>query len=241
MGLLLLAVAAGTNVPTPLLLVYRDELGMSDTSLTALFGVYALGLAPALAFAGPAADRWGRRWVAIPAALLSVLASVLYVWAQHSELLLYVVRLVQGAGAGATFSVGSAWLVECAFRDGRRTGPRTAAVTMTAGFGIGPSMAGVIGEWGPWPLVLPYLLHAGGLLLAVLAAWTVTETLERPRVHHEGRRPGAVQRPASSLPGMDFAASVPSGAGPSIQGAPIRTVPSLPAMKRWPRATPTTP
>ena len=191
MGLLLLAVAAGTNVPTPLLLVYRDELGMSDTSLTALFGVYALGLAPALAFAGPAADRWGRRWVAIPAALLSVLASVLYVWAQHSELLLYVVRLVQGAGAGATFSVGSAWLVECAFRDGRRTGPRTAAVTMTAGFGIGPSMAGVIGEWGPWPLVLPYLLHAGGLLLAVLAAWTVTETLERPRVHHEGRRPGA--------------------------------------------------
>lgn len=191
MGLLLLAVAAGTNVPTPLLLIYRDELGMSDTSLTAIFGVYALGLAPALAFAGPAADRWGRRRVAIPAALLSVIASLLYVGAQNSELLLYVVRLIQGAGAGATFSVGSAWLVECALRDGRPSGPRTAAVTMTAGFGIGPAVAGVIGEWGPWPLVLPYLLHAGGLLLAVLAAWTVTETLDRPRVDPVGPRPGA--------------------------------------------------
>ncbi|MGH3459760.1 MFS transporter [Aeromicrobium sp.] len=191
MGLLLLAVAAGTNVPTPLLLVYRDELGMSDTSLTAIFGVYALGLAPALAFAGPASDRWGRRRVAIPAALLSVLASLLYIPAQDSELLLYVVRLFQGAGAGAMFSVGSAWLVECALRDGRMSGPRTAAVTMTAGFGIGPSVAGVIGEWGPWPLTLPYLLHAGGLLLAVLAAWTVAETLDRPHVEHHRPVPGA--------------------------------------------------
>lgn len=192
-GLLLLAVAAGTNVPTPLLLVYRDELGMSDTSLTAIFGVYALGLAPALAFAGPAADRWGRRAVALPAALLSVLASLLYITAQDSELLLYLVRLVQGAGAGAMFSVGSAWLVESAVRAGRTSGPRTAAVMMTAGFGIGPSMAGVIGEWGPWPLVLPYLLHAGGLLLAVVATWTVAETLDRPRVEHTGSRPGAFQ------------------------------------------------
>ena len=191
-GLLLLAVAAGTNVPTPLLLVYRDQLAMSDTSLTAIFGVYALGLAPALAVAGPAADRWGRRRVAIPAALLSALASLLYIPAQDSELLLYAVRLLQGAGAGATFSVGSAWLVECAVREGRRSGPRTAAVTMTGGFAIGPSVAGVIGEWGPWPLALPYLLHAGGLLLAVLAAWTVAETLNRPRAaEHPRPRPGA--------------------------------------------------
>ena len=43
LGLLLLPAAAGTNVPTPLLLVYRDELDMSATSITALFGVYALG------------------------------------------------------------------------------------------------------------------------------------------------------------------------------------------------------
>src|SRR5687768_16481649 len=59
LGVLLLAAAAGTNVPTPLLLVYRDELDLSDASLTAIFGVYALGLMLALAVAGQAADRWG--------------------------------------------------------------------------------------------------------------------------------------------------------------------------------------
>ncbi|MGA8847223.1 MAG: hypothetical protein WB471_11475, partial [Nocardioides sp.] len=56
LALLLLAVATGTNVPTPLLLVYRERLSMTDASVTALFGVYALGLMLALAVAGRASD-----------------------------------------------------------------------------------------------------------------------------------------------------------------------------------------
>ena len=77
------------------------------------------------------------------------------------------------------FSVGSAWLVETAALRGGTSGPRTAAVTMTGGFAIGPTVAGLIGEWGPWPLALPYLLHVAGLALAVAAAWSVPETLGR--------------------------------------------------------------
>ena len=190
LGVLLLGVAAGTNVPTPLLLIYRDELAMSSTAITALFGVYALGLMPALMLAGPAADRWGRRRVALPAAVLSALTSLLFVPAEHSEALLFLVRFLQGAGAGAVFSVGSAWLVEAARRDGRWSGARTAAVTMTGGFAIGPVVAGLIGEWGPWPLVLPYLLHAGALMATVAIAWTVKETLPTRTVRHEEHLPG---------------------------------------------------
>lgn len=179
LGVLLLAAAAGTNVPTPLLLVYRDELEMSDESLTAIFGVYALGLMLALAVAGQAADRWGRRRVALPAALGSGLASLFFIVAQDSEALLYLARFLQGAVSGTVFSIGSAWLVEAAVRRGRTSGPRIAAVTMTGGFAIGPTFAGVIGEWGPWPLVLPYLIHVGGLVIALLVAWSVEETLVR--------------------------------------------------------------
>ncbi|WP_218031402.1 MFS transporter, partial [Nocardioides psychrotolerans] len=191
LGILLLGVAAGTNIPTPLLLIYRDELDMSSTSLTALFGVYALGLVPALSLAGPAADRWGRRLVVIPTALVSAAASLLFVTATASEPLLFLVRFLQGAGAGAVFSIGSAWLVESAHRAGRTSGARTAAVTMTGGFAIGPVMAGLIGEWGPLPLVLPYLLHATFLLVTVAVAWSVPETLTSPRARHPdtGRGP----------------------------------------------------
>ena len=187
LGVLLLAAAAGTNVPTPLLLVYRDELDMSDASLTAIFGVYALGLMLALAVAGQAADRWGRRRVALPAAIGSGIASLFFIVAQDSEALLYLARFLQGAVSGTVFSVGSAWLVEAAARQGRASGPRVAAVTMTGGFAIGPSYAGVIGEWGPWPLVLPYLIHVVGLAAALVVAGRVAETLVRrsPTGSHE--------------------------------------------------------
>lgn len=192
LGVLLLAAAAGTNVPTPLLLVYRDELDMSDESLTAIFGVYALGLVLALAVAGQAADRWGRRRVALPAALGAGLTSLFFIVAQDSEALLYLARFLQGAVSGTVFSIGSAWLVEASVRQGRTSGPRVAAVTMTGGFAIGPSFAGVIGEWGPWPLALPYLIHVGGLVAALTVAWTVEETLT-PRPASSGALPGPIR------------------------------------------------
>ena len=68
----LFAVAAGTNVPTPLLLVYQERLGLSAEVLTALFGFYAAGLVPALFLAGRLSDRLGRRRVALPGMVLSV-------------------------------------------------------------------------------------------------------------------------------------------------------------------------
>ncbi len=224
LGVLLLGVAAGTNIPTPLLLVYRDELDMSSTSITALFGVYALGLLPALMFAGPAADRWGRRRVALPAAVLSAVASMLFVTAEHSELLLFLVRFLQGAGAGAVFSVGSAWLVEAAVREGRTSAARTAAVTMTAGFAVGPVVAGLIGEWGPWPLVLPYLLHAVFLLLTVVFAWSVNETLPPRTLVHKDHLPGPF-RPgtlrASLLVVAPLAVCVYAFPASAIAGIPV--------------------
>ena len=71
----LFAVAAGTNVPTPLLLVYQERLDLSPEVLTALFGFYAAGLVPALFLAGPLSDRLGRRRVAIPGMVLAAVAS----------------------------------------------------------------------------------------------------------------------------------------------------------------------
>lgn len=231
LGLLLLAVAAGTNIPVPLLLLYRDHLAMSPTAVTALFGTYALGLVPALVLAGPAADRWGRRRVALPAALASVLASLSYVPAADTEWLLYVVRFLQGAGAGAVFSVGSAWLVEAAVRDGRTSGARTTAVMMTGGFAIGPSVAGLIGEWGPLPLALPYLLHAAVLLLAVLVARAVPETLAPRAATATGTRPGVFR------PGRRFvAASVVAPLAVCVYAFPSTAINAVPVLVGFPTA-----
>src|SRR3954470_18771620 len=96
----LFAVAAGTNVPTPLLLVYQQRLGLSAEVLTALFGSYAAGLVPALLLAGQLSDRLGRRRVAIPGIVLSGLASLAFAAARDSLPPLFAPPLPHGVGGG---------------------------------------------------------------------------------------------------------------------------------------------
>jgi MFS family permease len=177
----LFAVAAGTNVPTPLLLVYRDELGLGPDVLTAVFGCYALGLVPALAFAGPLSDRYGRRRVVLPFAVLAGGTSLLLIGASSSLPVLFVGRVLQGVVSGAVFSAASAWVAELSLREG---GPaagasagRRAAVAMTAGFSLGPLVSGVLGQYAPLPTVLPYLLHVALVVVGVLAALPLPETV----------------------------------------------------------------
>lgn len=233
LGLLLLGVATGTNVPTPLLLVYRRDLGLTDASVTAIFGVYALGLMLALAVAGTASDRWGRRTVVLPAAAAAAVVSLLYTGAGESEPLLYAVRFLQGAASGTVFSVGSAWLVESSDRDGSRTGPRTATVAMTGGFAVGPAYSGLIGEWGPWPLVLPYLIHVALLVAALAVAWRVGESLVSRPVSTEpvpqsayvpgGRRTGLLVVAPLAVCVYAFPASAVNGV-PILIGFPVAPV-----------------
>jgi MFS family permease len=140
----LFAVAFGTNVPTPLLLVYRALLDLPATSLTAIFGVYAAGLLPALLLAGPLSDRLGRRPVTVPFVVLSAVASLVFIPAASSVPLLYAGRFLQGAVSGVVFSVGSAWLAEIS--GDAATAARRAGVALSAGWALGPFSAGVIGE-----------------------------------------------------------------------------------------------
>ncbi|MBA3802856.1 MAG: MFS transporter, partial [Acidimicrobiia bacterium] len=112
MAFALFAVALGTNVSTPLLLLYQESLGLSAWTVTALFAVYPLGLLPMLLWAGPASDVLGRRAVMVPGLVASALASALFfVGAEHLAVL-FVARLLLGAVSGAVFVVASAWIAE---------------------------------------------------------------------------------------------------------------------------------
>ncbi len=174
----LFAVAAGTNVPTPLLLIERDTLGLSPDVLTAVFGVYAAGLIPALFLAGPASDRFGRRKVVLPLVVLSGLTSLLLIQADSSVLVLFVGRFVQGAVSGAVFGVGSAWVGELS-TDNPAAAGRRAAVAMTAGFSLGPLVAGVLAQYVVAPTTLPYLVHIILVVAGLTAAWNLPETVVR--------------------------------------------------------------
>jgi MFS family permease len=191
----LFAVAAGTNVPTPLLLVYQERLGLSPEVLTALFGCYAAGLVPALLLAGGLSDRLGRRPVAIPGIVLSGLASLAFAAAGDSLGLLFSARFLQGVVSGVVFSVGSAWVGELSLAAGEGAGGRRAAFAMTAGFSLGPLTSGVLGEFGPAPTVLPYLVHTALVAVGLVMALPLPETVTL--VPHD--RCGSPREPVAPL------------------------------------------
>jgi len=185
----LFAVAAGTNVPTPLLLVYRDTLDLDPDVLTAVFGVYAAGLVPAIFLAGPLSDRLGRRRVVLPLIVAAAGVSLLLVAAASSLPLLFLGRFLQGAVSGAVFSVGSAWVAELSAVAGAGAAGRRAAVAMTGGFSLGPLTSGLLAQYAPGPTTLPYLVHVVLVGFGLAAALSLPETVDVGRVRPEARGP----------------------------------------------------
>jgi MFS family permease len=173
----LFSVAVGTNIPTPLLLIYRRTLDLSDAAVTAIFGAYALGLMPALFLAGSSSDRLGRRRVLLPFVVLAAAVSLLFVAAADSVPLLYLARFLQGVVSGVVFSVANAWLQELAGRDRPRLAAARASVAMTGGFAVAPLLGGVLGEWGPAPTTLPYLVHVAVVVVGLVSLRGVPETV----------------------------------------------------------------
>jgi MFS family permease len=76
---------------------------------------------------------------------------------------------------GLAMAVGTSWIKELSVDNGAKR----AAMSLTAGFGVGAGLAGVLAEWGPWPHVLSYVLNAGVCLLGAVWVWNVPETRQR--------------------------------------------------------------
>lgn len=107
-ALAMFAVGYGANQFVPLLVAYRTTLGLSDTTATAIFGVYALGLIPGLVAGGRASDAHGRRRLMIAFAALSLVATAVLITGQWGVPGLYAGRFLTGVHAlGSCVPAGS--------------------------------------------------------------------------------------------------------------------------------------
>ncbi len=177
-GLAVAAVGWGANQFAPLLLVYRGALGLSEATVEATFGLYALGLIPSLLLCGTLSDRFGRRRVMVAALLVSLLAGAALVAGGDAVGWLFAGRLLAGVASGAAFGSGAAWIKELSTTapGGQDPGPRRVTVAMTVGFGGGPLVAGLLAQWAPAPTVVPYLPHLALTALALALVRGVPET-----------------------------------------------------------------
>ncbi len=227
-ALTLFAVGWGANQFAALLPVYRVEDGATPAEVTLLFGAYAAGLIPALLVVAPISDRLGRRRVIRPVLALSFVATVVLMASGHSVWLLLVGRLLAGVASGAAFAPGTAWVKELTTGPAG-TGARRAAIALSAGFGTGPLVAGVLAEWAPSPTVLPYVPHLVLTVAVAAVAWTTPEPTHAAAgpVDREARRVLATVRGRPFVLGI-----VPSA--PWVFGAATLAFATVPAVVELP-------
>jgi MFS family permease len=174
----------GANQFSSLLLAYRVHRGLAESTADALFGVYALGLIPALLVIGPVSDLHGRRAIVRFAGALSIVASLALIAGEHSLAMLYLGRFLAGVCSGAAFAAGTAWIKELSTapydpRAGEQAGARRAAIALSAGFGLGPLVAGLLAQWAPHPLLTAYLPHLAVMLTALVLVIGAPETITK--------------------------------------------------------------
>jgi hypothetical protein len=153
------ALAYGGNQFSPLLLLYRQQEGYTQVQVDLLFAAYIVGIIPGFLICGPLSDRFGRKPVLLVGTALGLVASVVLGLGAASIPLLTVGRLVSGVSVAAAMVVGSSWIKELSLRSPAPVAARRASLTLTAGFGLGPAISGVIAQWGPAPTELPYAIH----------------------------------------------------------------------------------
>ncbi|MDI6411665.1 MFS transporter [Streptomyces albus] len=168
---------AGTTLPTPLYGLYRQELGFGELMVTIVFAVYAVGVIVALLVAGDFSDKLGRRPVLFAALGLSAASAGCFLL-EGGLPFLFAGRLLSGFSAGLFSGAATAAVLELAPAGSK--GFAATAANM-GGLGCGPLLAGILAEYAPDPLALPYVTHLALLACGFVLTLAMPETVRRPR------------------------------------------------------------
>ncbi|MEU0911127.1 MFS transporter [Streptomyces althioticus] len=202
----------GTTLPTPLYPLYQQKFGFSELTVTVVYAVYAFAVIGVLLLAGNASDTVGRRPVLLWGLACAAASAVCFLLATGIAWL-YIGRLLSGLSAGLFTGAATAYVMESAppGRASRATFVAT-AVNM-GGLGCGPLLAGILAEYAPWPLHLPYAVHLTLVACSVAVLLWLPETVRdlRPLRTVRPQRPGvpphvrAVFGPAATAAFVGFA------------------------------------
>jgi predicted MFS family arabinose efflux permease len=187
---------AGTLLPTPLFELYHRLWNLTPADLSLVFAVYAGSLIPSLMFLGGLSDSIGRRRTILLAFALLALGSLAFAFAD-GLIWLIVARIIQGIGMGIGTGAAAAAIGEWMHESQRSRAGAVTVVAVSGGSAAGALLGGVLGQYGPNPLALPYFVHIGLLACGAIAVATVPSC---PHLHPAGmsavpRIPRAIRRP----------------------------------------------
>ena len=195
----------GAIMPSPLYLLYERTFGLSATEISIVWAVNAPSVILALLFLGGISDSIGRRRTMLMGITLMLLGSVVFAFADGLVWLI-LARILQGLAIGMSLGAGIAAVTEWMPQRQRARAGQFVVVATAVGSALGAILGGILGQYGPHPLMLPYVLH---IVLLVLAAIAIAMVPSCPHVHDLQHSsivavPAGIRRPFSIAAAQAF-------------------------------------
>ena len=156
----------GLLMVIPILPFYAAELGAGGLIVGMLVSSFAVAQLLSAPMWGRFSDAYGRRPALLVGLAASAIAYVVFGFA-HSLALLFVSRLVQGAGGG-TVSVIQAYVADATEPQDRAKALGWLSAATNAGVAIGPLLGSISSQWGR---EAPGLFAAGLCVVNMAFAW----------------------------------------------------------------------
>ena len=168
----------GTTLPTPLYPLFEERYGFGPLLVTVIFAIYAFGVVAGLILFGNLSDRIGRKPVLLLGLGLSATSALLFLLA-GSLVPIYVARVVSGLSAGIFTGTATAYVIDLAPGGRRRLASFAAVVANLGGLGTGTLLAGLLAQWAPHALRLPFAVDLALVVVATVGLLLAPETVRR--------------------------------------------------------------
>ncbi|MCO7175751.1 acetolactate synthase small subunit [Sporolactobacillus kofuensis] len=168
----------GTNIPSPLLALYRTQWHLTAGSVTLLFAIYALVVIPTIIISGQLSDQLGRKKLLIPGVFFTVFGSLLFAFSTNFTMLL-LSRIFQGISVGMLNGVAVAALTELDPKQNRIKAAFVGSMAVTIGNALGPVLSGLLGEYAPFPMKLAYIVHMFLAIPGFIGLFYMREQIKR--------------------------------------------------------------
>ncbi|MER9654976.1 MFS transporter [Mesorhizobium sp. M0152] len=171
---------AGSTMLTPLYVIYKQQFDFSQITLTLIYAVYVVGNLGALLVFGGLSDVVGRRPASLAAMAVAIVSAVVFLFAVN-VVSLDVARILSGLGIGVGAGTGTAWIAELLPDADKARASVIATSTNFLGLGFGALVSGLLAEYEPWPLRLPFIVYLAALAAVTVLVWRTRETVAKPR------------------------------------------------------------
>jgi len=156
LGFAMIAGVMGTALISPLYALYKDAWLLQTSDISFIYVVYMAGAMFGLLFFGRLSDRLGFRPVMLTGLALVLIGTIISM-AAANLFTLCIGRVIVGVASSMVTTSATAGMTRLASPEHVQRAAIRSGFLLALGFGLGPFIGGLMGQWVAYPLITTYI------------------------------------------------------------------------------------